>query len=550
MQEEATEPKNKEGRFFNPKFRQDIVDEQRKRCIDNFHQDYAPHLLSYYCSKMLDIEIYSHEEYKQIEELLNSPETTLYGKGVIEDSLYRKYWKLIELSGHKLDEFGMIKEKVNYEQRLAEIEEKYAYYQWNVLFKLTDFIFKSGSNNIIVGGMGGGKSNLCLELSLEAVQTGRYELITNLGIKEEWEKNSDIHHVTWLSDMLRIVCKNKIRNLQLVKEGKTHLQKEMICIIDECENLFQSIRSGSKNIVDFNLLNQMARKLSMSWSFVFHRYRDVPTHIRNSPNLNCIIMKGCDLEGNPIQMDIDKVVLYFPVLQSQIKISGIQECEALDTYEYSSFKFEHESFPEKSVDINYLLLIASQEKSYNAPSKILEYLDGQRIENLKREDIIKEVMRIEEVNREQMVLCDNKTDYRILIEDIFTKEFGFTDLEKIKSVKNIIKDTVNKAWAMDRIQSNLQEIRQNNVNYITCDYDEIYKFLKGNKNPTIKSLVRHQYRDFEKNEYEALLKQGISNTKLRTLYGSLDEIIGKKIENQVRTDLETEEEMEELVLQI
>ena len=258
---------------------------------------------------MLDIEYYSEEEYKKIESLLNDPETTLYEKGVIDDELFRKYWKLIELSGHKLDEFGMIKKKINFEERLAEIEEEYSYYQWNVIFKLTDFLFKGGKNNIICGGMGTGKSNLVLELSLQAVQSGRYELITNLGIKEEYEKNSDIHHVTWLSELLRIVCKNKIKNLELVKEGKNHLQKEMICVIDEAENLFQSARSGSKEIVDFNLINQMARKLQQSWTFIFHRFRDVPTHIRNSPNLNCIIMKGCDLEGNPIQMDLDKAIL-------------------------------------------------------------------------------------------------------------------------------------------------------------------------------------------------------------------------------------------------
>lgn len=547
---ESQESSIKEGKYFNPKFRQDIVDEQRKRCIDNYHQNYAPHLIQYYCSKMLDIEKFTPKIAKEIEELLNDPKTSLYGRGVISDELYRKYWRLIELSGHELDEFSMIKEKINYQQRLAEIEEQYSYYQWNVLFKLKEFLFKGGSNNIVVGGMGTGKSNLVLELALESVQSGGYELITNLGIKEDYEKNSDIHHVTWLADLLRIVCRNKNRNLKLIKEGNQHLQKEMICVIDECENLFQSIRSGSKEIVDFNLINQMARKLQQSWTFIFHRYRDVPTHIRNSPNLNCVIMKGCDLEGNPIQMSIDKAVLYFPQMQSQIKISGIPECKALDTYEYSAFKFEDKRFPEKSVDINYILLIASQEKSYNAPTKILEYLDGQRIDNIKREDLIKEVTRLEELYREQMILCDNKTDYRILIEDVFTREFGITDLVKIKIAKPIIKDVVDKSWAIQKISSNLQEIRDKNVNYITADFDEIFDFLKKNKNPTIKSIVRNHYRDFDKNEYEALEKQGISITKLRSLYGSLDEIVGNKIKNQIRKDSEVHEEIADLILEV
>ena len=550
MEQGITPDSKTEGRFFNPKFRQDIVDEQRKRCIDNFHQTYAPHLLSYYSSKMLDIERYTPDVFTKIEALLGDEETTLYGRGVIDEELFRKYWRLIELSGHTLDEFGMIKEKINYEERLAEIEEKYSFYQWNVLFKLKTFLFKGGNNNIVVGGMGTGKSNLVLELALESVQTGNFELITNLGVREEWEGNSDIHHVTWMSELLRIVCKNKIRNIQLAKEGKNHLMKEMICVIDECENLFQSIRSGSKSICDFNKINNMARKLSQSWTFIFHRFRDVPTHIRNSPNLNCIIMKGCDLEGNPIDMDMDKAVFYFPKLQSQIKISGIPECKALDTDEYSAFQFEDENFPDKSVDINLVLLIASQEKSYNAPQAILNYLDGQRIDNIKREDMIKEVTRLEEIHREQMILCDNKTDYKILIEDAFSQEFGITDIEKIKTVKPIIKDIVNKSWAIQKISNNLQEIRDKNVNYLMADFDEIFEFLKINKNPFIKSMVRNNYRDFDKNEYEALLKNGIPKTKLRSLFGEIEEIITKKIKNQLMSEMVDEDEMEDLILAV
>lgn len=551
MEEESNKPNNKkEGKFFNPKFRQDIVDEQRKRCIDNRHQTYAPHLLSYYDSKVLDIENYTPDTYEEIEALLEDENTTLYGKGVISEKLYRKYWKLIEFSGHSLDEFGMIKEKINYEERLAEIEEQYSYYQWKVLFKLKTELFRGGNNNIVCGGMGTGKSNLVLELALESTQNGNFELVTNLGIKEEWEGKSDIHHVTWMSDLLRIVCTNKMRNIQLAKEGKNHLMKEMICVIDECENLFQSIRSGSKSIVDFNKINNMARKLSQSWTFIFHRYKDVPTHIRNSPNLNCIIMKGCDLEGNPIQMDKDKAILYFPKYKSQIKISGIPECKALDTDEYSAFQFEDENFPDKSVDINYILLIASQEKSYNAPKAILSYLDSVRIDNIKREDLIKAITRIDEINRESMVLCDTKTDYNILIEDIFCKEYGITDLDKIKIVKPIIKDIVNKTWAMERINTNLQEMRDKNVNYLMADFDEIFKFLKKNNNPNVKSIVRNNYRDFDKNEYEALLKHGISKTKLRSLYGSIEEIIGKKVKNQLRNELVDEDELEELIFAV
>jgi len=75
------------GKFYDPKFRQDIVDRQRQRCIDNCHQYYAPHLLSYYNSKKIRIKNYTEEEFEKIEKLLADENTTLHHKGRITPKL-------------------------------------------------------------------------------------------------------------------------------------------------------------------------------------------------------------------------------------------------------------------------------------------------------------------------------------------------------------------------------------------------------------------------------------------------------------------------------
>lgn len=516
----------KSRKYFDPKFKPDIVPEQRGRVMRNIHKRYAPHMLSYYYSKRERIKTWTPELFKEIEYLLKSPKTTLHGKDRVSEELWNTYWSLIEQSGEALDEFGMVKEKIDFEQKLKEIEENYSHLDWNTLFKLDRELFGDGTNNIVVGGMGTGKSNLMLSLSLACMKNNNtYELVTNLGMKDGYEFD-DIHHVSWMSDLLKIICENKIRNIELEKNGKKHLQKTIIFIIDEAENLFQSIRSGSKEIADWNLIVNMFRKLQVSATYIFHRYRDVPAQIRNSPNINAIIFKGCDMEGNPINESLDRTTIYFPKYNGSVKIRGIPKCDLLDSNEYSSFAINEEEFPEKSVNIKYILRLASDYRSDLAPKIILNYLDKVKIENISNEELLKEVKRISELNKEYMIICDTKTDYYQWVQKQFEEAFSIEDVTKLKAVTQTIKRVVNEDWSITKIERNIKQIHEGSIDFKKVSLNELFKYLQSAKTRELKEQVEIRgYREFVYEEYLQLESFGISKTKLKTIYGHIKPIM-------------------------
>lgn len=518
--------RNKIKKYFDPKFKPDIVPEQRSNVIRNFDNYYAPDMLKYYYSKKERIRTWTPEIYEEIEELMINKENTLLGKGRIDKDIYFKYWILIERSGEELDEFGMVKEKINFEERLKEIEDNYSHIGWNTLFKLDWELFGDGTNNIVCGGMGTGKSNLILSLALACMErSNRYELVTNLGIKRGNDFD-DIHIVSWMSELLRLICENKIKNIELEKQGKGHLEKTIIFVIDEAENLFQSIRSGSKEIADWNLIVNMFRKLQVSATYIFHRYKDVPAQIRTSPNINAIILKGCDIEDNPINEPIDRVKIFFPKYNAYVRMKDIPECPLLDTREISSFGINEEEFPEKSVNIKYVLRLASQTDMNLAPGVIMDYLDRVKLENISKDELLKEVRRISDVNKDYMILADTKTDYFQWIQKKFQDAFQIDDITEVKGVTQTIKKVVNEDWSITRIRRKEEEIKEIKIDYRTAPLNDLFKYLQTATLKQLKLEVQEGgLRNYLFEEYVQLETFGISRGKLQTIYGQIKAIV-------------------------
>jgi len=513
-------------KYFDPKFKPDIVPECRSKVIQNYHNRYAPDMLSYYHSKYERIKTWTPEIFQEIELLMDDEKTSLRGKGRIDGGTWEKYWSLIEKSGEELDEFGMIKEKINFEERLKEIEDMYSHIDWNTLFKLDWELFGDGKNNICVGGMGTGKSNLILSLAMACMErSNRYELVTNLGLREGFEFD-DIHHVSWMSDCLRIICENKLNNINLEENGKEHLQKTIILVIDEAENFFQSIRPGSKEIAEWNLIVNMFRKLQVSATYIFHRYKDVPAQIRTSPNLNSVILKGCDMDGEPINQPLDRVTIFFKAYNDSINICGIPKCNLLDSTEYSSFSINEEEFPEKSINIKYILRLASDNPSRLAPKIILDYIDRIKIQNFSNEELLSEIKRISKNNLEYMTICDTKTDYFQWIQKQFKEQYSIDDINKVKGITQTIKKVVNEQWSITKIEKNIKKIEIKEINYKIAPLDELFNYLQRVKIKDLRVEVRiNGYRKFSIEEYLQLETFKIPKSKLNAIYGQCKEIV-------------------------
>jgi len=184
--------------------------------------------------------------------------------------------------------------------------------------------------------------------------------------------------------MLRIICRNKIANLHRSEKEK----RIIVLMIDESEPFFYY----RGKVVDINLLNNFARKFDCSFTFILHRAEDLPEEIKNNPNLNCFILKGYDSNLNEINTTIEidgeektdikklnrirkRAKFYFRPINTEININGIPECEYYDFEEYSHFVIQDVNHIEKSVNLDKILEISMNNKSYVAPRKIIEYLE-------------------------------------------------------------------------------------------------------------------------------------------------------------------------------
>jgi hypothetical protein len=250
--------------------------------------------------------------------------------------------------------------------------------------------------------------------------------------------------------------------------------------------------------------------------------------VRDNPSLNSIWFKGVDYEGKPCKMDINKMNIVLKRTNEEIRIKNIPDVSHIyDTEHTSSFEINNKKLSrEKSINVHKVLFKCSEVSGKEAPYVILDYLDRIRLENVDKEELFKEITRIEMAHRDYIPICDNKTDYKNYIESQFEKAFGMLDLSEVKVVKQIIGKVVNQSWSLTKIERNIQELAVYEIDHKNATIEELKKIMRL-KAREIKEIVKADYRKFDYNEYTILLESGVSNNKLKLLYGQKKEILQK-----------------------
>lgn len=508
--------------FYDPGKRVDIVSPARRHLIENFGNRDPEDMLRYYASRIGRINEMCHDIKDKLDKLMANPETTLYGDKPISKKLWMQYWELLEESGERFDEHGVLLPKYQYNPDLMQNigEESNPVYGYKYMFGgLLDLLFKPGNDNIIYGKKGDGKSNFMLNLGIEAIKSGRYRLVTNLGVIKEY-KHPDIIKVSWMSELLKIVCNNRIENIKLENEGKENECKYLLCIIDECENFIMSLRSLSKEVVEFNKFNQMTRKLDLSISMIFHRFEDVPKSFRDSPNLNSTILKGIDEEGNRMPNPQQTAIVDIKAIGMRFDIDRIPKNPVLDTRRMSGFSISHKKFPEKSVDLDQIFRIVQDTEPEDTPEAILEYLDTIRLENRSLEELLDMAREVEKDIRKDIYKCKKPEEYMTLAVRAFEEKHEIPDVKQIKNCDRALKKVVSEFWNLYHIEkrgADRKDVRD--IDYRSCSFDELKVFLEWNTVPAVKGMVGVKYREFNRDEILDLEAVGVSKGKLVVLYG-------------------------------
>lgn len=522
----------KKSNFFDTKKQPDIEPSLRDIVYKFAHQRRSEHILNWYLSRKQKMKNFTPEQFNKMEELINNPETSLIDNPTLDLNTWVKYLDILEESKSMLDETSYIKEKKNYEEIIEEMQERLNTFNYNMLFKFHKAVFEEGIS-IVLGGVGSGKSNLVLKMALDVMQSGNYELITNLGIeKDALDKYNDIHYVTSFKDLLLIVAENQINNLKFEKKGQFHKVKNMICIIDEGEQLFQASKGGGdeKEIDSFNLLAQFFRKLNMHVCLVFHSFMDLPAKIRRNPSIVVKIFKNMSPDGEPMDLGKDKAIFEFPKYRRTIVIEGIEKEEILKSKHQSVFILEDfDNYPEKSVNMKYLLRLGLDNDGESLPKRIITELQRERVEYWSEDKLIHEIERIERISREYKVFIDKKTDYLQYIISEFEKEFRLTSVNNVKGLRDKIKSIVNRNWVIESLEEKIKEKKkEENFNYKICNKEDLFNYLNKTKLKDILKLVNEDFRIFNLNEYVYLREKGISSNKIRNLYGQVKEIVQKQ----------------------
>jgi len=508
--------------FYDPGKRVDIVSPARRHVIENFGNRDPEDMLRYYASRIGRINEKCTDIKEELDKLMKDVDTTLFGNKPFSKETWMEYWELLESAGERFDEHGVLLPKYNYNPDLMQgvgDGDGMQVYDFHMLFGgILDMLFSPGNDNIVYGKKGDGKSNFCLWLGIEAIKTGKYKLVTNLGIIKEYN-NPDIYNVSWMSGLLRIVCDNRNENMRLEREGRKDECKHIVCILDECENFILSLRSLSKEVVEFNKFNQMTRKLDLSMTMIFHRLDDVPKSFRDSPNLNARILKGIDEDNNPLPNPKKVAILDVKSRGIKYEIDYIPKNPVLDTRRMSGFSIYHPKFLEKSIDMDQIFRIVQDEEPDETPNAILKYLSQIRIESRSYEIMLKVADQIELKIRHDIDICKNSKEYIILATKKYEEVFKVKDVSETKDAEKAIKKIVGERYDLYQIEERKRRIDPSKIAYKFCNIDELKVFLNENITKAIKDIVNEDHRDFDDEEARILLDSGISKNRLFRLYG-------------------------------
>lgn len=544
-------PKKSIGKkFFDPNFKPDIVPEARQRVMDYYHLHFFPHVFSYYKSKYSEIERHFPEQKEEIENIIK--DNDLRKKGPIDPELYDQIFNIIEWCGQQLDQFGMLKERKDYEKELESIkafyEQEYKFIDWNLLFKFPVTLFDEGNVNLTIGGMGEGKSNMLLEMGLSITEaSNNFELVTNFKLKG-MKKVSNIHFVVNMKSLLEIVCMNAMQNYDNDREGKSHLNKQIIAIIDEGENFVISQRSGSSEVVDFNKIMNMFRKLFTSITLVFHRWDDIPKAIRTNPSLNSIIYKNANKEGSKLGLSIDEVIIELLQKEKVLYLKNIPRSPYLDSRHKSSFCIVDKFNSANSVDIDEILNEAAKYDGEEAPKQVLRILQRVDLENIPDTEITKTISRIITVNEDKIIFCKNKIDFQNIVIKEIKMFYKVDDLTSIKGLKTKIIDSISETWSITKVSEEIDKAFKvktdeediSKIDYIICERKELINYLNYFKLSDLKERIIEK-RIFTLEEMIFLLDNNISKQKIKILYGQTKEVLEKLNKKYNENDFSSDE---------
>jgi len=517
--EKEEEEKEKIKDVFAVDKTQEIISYVRKKAMYNYADRNPQHIWEYLNSLIGIIDKYLPHRKIQFDELMRDSDTNLLTPRVtLSKESQFKWWRFLEGVGYEIDLHGFYKPRGS---SLPEIilEETPMIYNYNVMFGFCDMLFQKGNLNVCIGAMDSGKSNMMLGLGLNSIQLGYYLLNCNLGIQEGYE-HQWLKRCIWMTELLRNIAHNKIKNIQNKKDGFPQRNMYINCILDEGEAIMQATsRADDKQASMMTKFINFCRKSDTSISFIYHDYNNFPKSLRTSSNINSVIYKGFDKEGKDLDEPQKEAIIDFPSKNYSIHLDNIPACDILDTDEWSSFDIIDENQPDKSVDMNEIFKIVKGKSSHLVPHAILRYLDNLSFENQPYDNVLEMVKKINErISNSYLPQCEKPKQYETILRREMELTYKISDSSKIRFSEKAIKKVAQEEFDIFLIEQKRKEIDPKEINYKKCDLDLLITFATKNKPAMIKKIVEEDYRQINNNEIRNLMNVGVSKNKIVALY--------------------------------
>ena len=516
INETETDEKNKD--VFSTDKLEDIISDARKNVMYHWNDYNSNDMLRYLASKISMIRKHLPNTYRLIQKRQNDPETTLHtNDAMMDERKYFEWWELIEGTGEEVDQHGYYKFRGMGEQII--IQETPMVYNWNVVFGLCDMLYEKGRVNVCIGNMGSGKSSMMLGMGLKSIQLGYYILSSNLGVKEGYE-HKWIKRCVWMTELLRILCHNKIENIKYIKQGNPLKSMTVNITLDEGEAIMSSTsRKDDKQAGIFLKFIQFCRKLDASISFIYHDMDNFPSSMRKSSNINAIIYKGMDKENNKLNDEKKEAIIDFPSRNYTVHIDDIQGCDLLDTDEWGSFDIIDDDQPDKSVTMNEIFKITKDKRSYDVPHAILRYLDDLSFENQPYDNVLEMVRKREMQIRESYIYqIEKPKEYETILKREMEQAYKISDISKIRFSEKAIKKVAQEEYDIFQVEQRKKELDPASIDYKKCDFDLLITFVTKNKTHKLKKIVGEDYREINNIEIRELLNKGVSKQRIMSVY--------------------------------
>jgi len=515
--EEIVEKKSVD--VFSTDKTQDIISHARNKVMFRFADRNPQHMWEYLNSLIGIIDRHLPPRKDELEELMANPETKL-SPDMLQLSVDQqwKWWRFLEGCGFDVDLHGYYKPKGSDLPEVI-IQETPMVYNWNIIFGFLDMLYETGSVNVCIGAMKSGKSNMMLGLGLRSIQLGYFLLASNLGIQEGYE-HPWIKRCTWMTELLRILCHNKIENIKYKKQGTPLKCMNVNITLDEGEAIMSSqSRSDDKSSGIFLKFIQFCRKLDSSLTFIYHDMNNFPSSMRESTNINAIVYKGIDKENKDLPNVKKEAIIDFPSRNYTMHMDDIQECELLETDEWSSFDIIDENHPDKSVTMKEIFKITKDKRAYEVPHAILRYLDNLTFENQPYENVLGMVRRIHNrIYQESLPHCEKSKQYETILRREIELTYKIADASKIRFSDKVIKKVASEEFDLFKIEKKKKEIDPETIDYKKCDFDLLVTFVTKNKPHKLKKIVGEDYREINNIEIRELLGMGVSKGRILHVY--------------------------------